>query len=344
MPNSDQLLRPDSVMRGLKAVLFKTLKSKPIPRCLAPGPVACPRTPIRSHSLQRKRTLTPLSEGTGHVVVMDMTQDLDNHLEIRGKPVGISRHASIFHALCAEHDASLFRSIDTEELQHPTEHQLVLLAYRAILREAWEKQRALEHAISITKKIVKDTSTSLELQTLSMIQSYGVQLGMQGIIRVKEAFDRCILNHHVDRALAVRWRHISRPGFAVNGFFTPHFDAVGNRIHAKKGDQTNLPWATVDISFTDSGALVSCSYSRDHRRTAGELVNSVFRRNDDVAFLEGIWELVLRYTENFAIAPSAWERIDSRTQTNICEFFRQTIFNRWISWPHFPAPLPKMPQ
>lgn len=51
-------------------------------------------------------------------------------------------NATTFTGLCADHDADLFRPIDTNEIDLSSDEHLFLLSYRAVLKEAYMTRKS----------------------------------------------------------------------------------------------------------------------------------------------------------------------------------------------------------
>src|SRR2546429_9395551 len=96
--------------KTLTAHAFHTWAA-PFGRCLA-APGDCNKSPIRAHSLQRQRELRLLSVD-GHVVMLNQRIYADAPPRISFERVRI-RKATTFTGLCAYHDNSLFRPIETD--------------------------------------------------------------------------------------------------------------------------------------------------------------------------------------------------------------------------------------
>lgn len=116
---------------SLKAHAFDTWAA-PFGRCLMP-PGTCNKGPVRAHSLQRQGPVRLLSID-GHVIMLCQHIYADAPPRISFERVGL-RKATVFTGLCRDHDASLFRPIETDVLDLGNPEHLFLLAYRAVLRE-----------------------------------------------------------------------------------------------------------------------------------------------------------------------------------------------------------------
>lgn len=331
------LLRPEQEMRRWRRTLFDTLASAPPTSCMAQVTPRCSGVPIRSHSIQRKRTLEPLAEGTGHVVTFKLEGDPDERPIAVAVPTGIKRHASIFFGLCGPHDSSIFADIDTGLTCRPTKLQLLRIAYRSVLREEWAKARAAYHHRELASKAQKDAGTSNEAKTVALLHAYSTYEGRHALAVRRADLGRRLASGRVGTDLVLLHRVVGRPAFAASGVFTPTHDERGRRVRSRRG---KLPWATLDVSFLDSErALVSAVYPSIYADSSGSQLRHAFRTRDRERFLERVWEIVLRNIENLAISPSGWDAFSLDEQGATLDFFHRTVFNEWTSWPGLTAPI-----
>jgi len=109
---------------------FKTAKWR-FEKCLEPH-MACPRKAIRAHSIQNARVFNLLSD-KNHVLMFGLHFSKERP-KVQLKKIG-RNEASTFPGFCAEHDAEIFRALDTKPLDLTDLEQLFLLAYRSVSRE-----------------------------------------------------------------------------------------------------------------------------------------------------------------------------------------------------------------
>lgn len=130
----------DHEMSDSRAAFQRILKHR-LKRCMAPPLNHCKERAIDAHSVRRSKTLG-LIEEEGHVVVPQIQLKGGDGPVLTFKSVGW-RRATTFTGLCKAHDQE-FESIDKAELDPPSARQLVLLAYRAFIREFHAKYEAVE--------------------------------------------------------------------------------------------------------------------------------------------------------------------------------------------------------
>jgi hypothetical protein len=104
-------------------------------RCLEPT-MQCTQQAIRAHSIQNRQTIT-LLEKDNHVIAWQPRRSKNGHnidFNIEFRRIGRSK-ASVFCGFCNQHDADIFRPLDTKPLDITDREQLFLLAYRCITYE-----------------------------------------------------------------------------------------------------------------------------------------------------------------------------------------------------------------
>lgn len=131
MEKPNERAAPVPRMSGEALGRFYAVHNARFDKCLHP-PLTCEGQAIRAHSIQNAGALDLLAED-GHVVALSLRVTA-NGPEIAFKRIG-RNNASTFSGLCAEHDAALFRPIDTQPLDLADTEHLFLLAYRSVTRE-----------------------------------------------------------------------------------------------------------------------------------------------------------------------------------------------------------------
>jgi hypothetical protein len=100
-------------------------------KCLEPT-MTCTGAAIRAHSIQNAKVFDLISD-QNHVTMFKARFSKEGP-SVELKKVGRNL-ASTFTGFCAQHDAEIFRQLDTEPLDPADSKQLFLLAYRSVSRE-----------------------------------------------------------------------------------------------------------------------------------------------------------------------------------------------------------------
>ncbi len=111
---------------------------------------------INAHSIQKSGLLSTISQN-GHVYTLatEMSDLRKNSGIPEYKKKGINK-VSTFLGFCKYHDNILFKPIDDQYLI-PTDHQVLLYAFRSLARELFVKENVLNHLMRIPVKPSGDT-------------------------------------------------------------------------------------------------------------------------------------------------------------------------------------------
>jgi len=173
---------------------FKTQKIK-VERCLYPT-MTCGQNAIRAHSIQNSRTID-LIQNNNKVYMMRMHADKNGpraRLDLVGR-----NQASTFTGLCSEHDASIFRPIDTQEIDPENKEQLFLIAYRSIFREYHAIIESTFRIQSILQKGIEDGKISPDEESPVMLHATEGLMRTHAFYKYKfEYFDMPYLRNNFD--------------------------------------------------------------------------------------------------------------------------------------------------
>jgi len=282
-------------------------------RCLSPG-MTCEGKAIRAHSIQNSTVLDLLCRD-GHVKALTKRVNWELGPQISFEDVGRNK-ASTFTGFCAQHDADIFRPIDTAPLDVADPEQLFLLAYRAVAREA---QASYDAACKIQSAYQKRVEHGLDdpnapspagmLATQQMIRAYM-------LYRYKIQYDFAL---HVKKFEAVRHRiftlTVARPTIAVSALFS--LDNV----------QVNDEW--VDVAMTiiplaSTQTVAIFSYVPDHEAVVTTELQRLFLAQGHYQKYE-LSKLILNYCENFVIAPDHFDTWSNEKVEAIRAYFLATL-------------------
>jgi hypothetical protein len=116
----------------LRSFFFKT-KDEKFNICLAPKG-ECKAKAIRAHTVQNSRALELLVSKDNHVIGLEIRFSENKGPEFIYKRIPRDS-ATTFTGLCSEHDAKIFKPIDTQKIDTSNEEHCFLLAFRAVMRE-----------------------------------------------------------------------------------------------------------------------------------------------------------------------------------------------------------------
>lgn len=134
---------------------------------------------IKAHTVSKSSGLTDIADSTNHV--LGLKQNLANYRKNKGKPrfekIGINK-ASTFRGFCSKHDKQLFSCFEDMPFVG-TQKQCIALTYRAVAKEIYAKENALEVAGFIKNM---DRGRHLIFQINIQEQNFFYQLGLEAAI------------------------------------------------------------------------------------------------------------------------------------------------------------------
>ncbi len=293
-----------------RQLLYGSLRHR-MDRCLYPSDPPCDRKSIRAHSIQNRGVLDLLADD-GHVAMLVWKPILtDSPEEPDFESVG-RKQATTFTGLCGEHDASLFRPIDTGPLDLTDPEHVFLVAYRSVLREAHTQlQAALRHAIiqsGLSEMGVPDpvspspASAALTMPVADAIDAYAE----------KSAYDELYLRRDFGavehQAVTVQ---VAEPSVAASTVFYP----------ARAGSRT---FCTALNVFPEDGRHKALfSYRRENRRVIAPLADRL-RMTRGEERERAVSEILLRRCENLIVRPSLCEKYSEWQRAIIRAYFWNT--------------------
>lgn len=298
--------------RRSRQIVYASIRHK-LNHCLYPSDPECERKAIRAHSIQNRGVLNLLAED-GHVSMLEAKPILDDVPEVPDFESVGRNQATTFTGLCGEHDADLFRPIDTDQLDLTDPEHVFLITYRSVLREAHSQlqvARRLSKVLDGLSEIgIPDpVSPSPASAALTMPVAYAFDAYME-----KLAYDDLYLRRDFGaiehQAVTVQ---VAEPSLAASTVFYP----------ARAGRRT---FCTALNVFPKNGRHKALfSYRRENRRIITPLA-------DDLRMMRGeerelaVSRILLSRCENFILRPSLCEEY-SRGQREIIRtyFWNKTV-------------------
>lgn len=283
--------------------------------CLWPA-TNCRNQAIRAHSVQNRNVLERLCRN-GHVVMPRIEVTYSQPPAFFFREVGRNK-ATTFTGLCSEHDHALFQPIELDVLDLKSAKHLLLLANRAVLREAHatrktaiDTQLAYEHGIDKGLYPKDEPSAPGMLAIEQMTAAYLVDDVRQ---RVNAAF------------LSGTWDGVGHqvieidtaPSVAVNAMFS-------TRLYS---DETDGPaFVTLNVLPVGSTTAVVFSYLLEHRPMVLEAFGHIWAASGHYQQYE-LSKLILRKCENFVLAPVLYDSYSERQKKAVAEYFERNTFGQ----------------
>jgi hypothetical protein len=291
---------------------FKTQKDK-FHKCLDPT-LSCTGMPINAHSIQNARVLDLLAR-RGHVVMLRQKSSASGW-GIRFEEVGRNQ-ASTFTGFCAQHDSSIFQSIDTQPFDPKNQEHLFLLAYRSVTREL---HAVMEGAVKMQGAYLWRVDKCLDPSGTP------TRAGVEATAHMMKMWETWKYRHqHFDIALLRKnWKSIRHnvftlksrsPTVAVSALFS--FDS------AERYDDV-VRCALNVFPVTTAQTVVVFSYAKPDSKTARRNLRPILLGHDERQKYE-LSKLIIGNIENFVIAPDWYDSWGDSKKKAIQRAFVSTL-------------------
>jgi hypothetical protein len=296
----------------LKNIFFSSIGSE-FNKCLDKS-MSCDSKAIKAHSVQNSNVLDLLSED-GHVIQIKLKVSGDKPPEPEYKLVGRNR-ATTFTGLCAEHDSSIFKEIDTEELNVDSARQLYLLAYRSVLRELHATMHSAGMIQGAYQKIVemgldpKDQPSSAGLEAVfQMIKSWRTFRYRCKYDRLEESdcYEDLI---HFTKSIDTTEATVAASVLFGVGKYSNEEDLVGVALNI--------------VPLNASKTVIVFSYFKeDEQEIKKEFPELYEAEGHYLAYV--VSKLLLGYGENLVVLPSFYNNWSDEKRACILEYFTKTM-------------------
>jgi hypothetical protein len=282
--------------------------------CLHPdAPVGCGKV-IRAHTLQRSGILQRLTGTKNHVLSFYPLQHNDG-----GEPtihrVGW-RRASTFLGFCESHDGGLFSAIENRPFDG-SDKQILLVGYRALCHELYQKQAAAETEPILAENLDRGLpeSDQLWIQKLLEAQSDGRRAGLHEMRELKGLYDHILQTE--DYFLlhrAVFWFR-GDPCVASTGAVHVDFDLRGKRLQNVATDPVPIHGLTFGLLATAEGfALVAAWPVQFHY--CDEFLRSLLSYEREVV-PSLLTEFFFAYVENTYFSEAWWAALPEANRARL---------------------------
>jgi len=259
---------------------------------------------INAHSIQKNRSLSVVAEKG---LVYKLSTSMSSLKKNKGRPTfekcGIKK-ISTFRGFCQKHDNELLAPIDNSPLI-PTEHQILLYAYRSLCRELFTKENALELTKSpvvsnISQKAIKDIFTDLKAGTI---------FGLENLKRHKEAYDNSLRKNFYSATRYVLFISRQEPIIAFSGLLYPDFDFMGKPLQNLWDYNSKLELITFCSAPMTAGWGFLFAWHETSSQVCVDYMKSLATmiHNDYDTLGDFLFRLVMSSCENLAISPKWWE-------------------------------------
>lgn len=166
--------------------LFDEAMSKAMSRpamCMHPS---CNKKAIKTHILQKSLILNPIAPNN-HLYCFQPNSSFNNQI-LHYRRVGINS-AMTYQGFCNEHDCSIFKPIENENVDWSNIHSQYILGYRTVCRELDIKQRMVDFLVNLYPYV----NQSYLRHYFSQMKEY--EMGIKDLKIYKMIIENGVFNH-----------------------------------------------------------------------------------------------------------------------------------------------------
>lgn len=166
--------------------LFDEAMSKAMSRpamCMHPS---CNKKAIKTHILQKSLILNPIAPNN-HLYCFQPNSSFNNQI-LHYRRVGINS-AMTYLGFCNEHDCSIFKPIENENVDWSNIHSQYILGYRTVCRELDIKQRMVDFLVNLYPYV----NQSYLRHYFSQMKEY--EMGIKDLKIYKMIIENGVFNH-----------------------------------------------------------------------------------------------------------------------------------------------------
>ena len=259
-------------------------------KCLYFDNTECSNVIIKSHTIQKKRSLQFIAEN-GQVLGFSKNYNVDEY----SSPIVLSRiginEASTFYGFCKTHDNKLFHPIDDFEFV-PTDEQVYLLTYRTFIRELYAKMADVDSYSTMDEFLGKVENLSETFRDNVESHYMGAAWGKQDDLHFASIMFNHIKANDYSGIKYVMLEIDTIPEVMISGLVTPEFDYENNRIQNLSLDPYQKNFALNVFSDGKKG-IILFSWLDDF--DVEPFIESLFKQDD---YLNKIIEIGFTFLNN----------------------------------------------
>lgn len=268
---------------------------------------------IDAHSIQKNGTLSLIADN-GHVYAIS-----SNFGDIKRSRGGVTYTkqgidtVSTFRGFCEKHDSQVFEPIDTVSLV-PTQHQILLYAYRALCREVFVKENAL---ILLEKQAERNRGQAALYELLDGMRR-STEFGLNNLLSQKRRYDEYLSARSFSDIKSVIFCTDQKPSVVFSGLFFPDFDFLGRQMQDLSDHSNTLDLLTFSFVPMDQGWGILFAWLSESSSACVPFMKSLATRiYEDRKLGDHLFRLVILNCENMAMRPQWWESLAERARIAI---------------------------
>jgi hypothetical protein len=262
--------------------------------------MSCENKAIRAHSIQNSGVIDLLAID-GHVIAPKLVVSSAGP-EVKFLPVG-RNNASTFTGLCGNHDAAIFRPLDTHDFDLTDKQQLFLLAYRSVTREL---HAVMEGAAKIQSayvwRVEQGIDSGDELSPVGMKATDHLINAFETYQYRSSYFDRSLISERytdINHDIIVLQQH---PTIAVSSLFS---------FGSLRRDNELVRCVLNVVPTSADTTIVVFSYVNDDTHLVRQALDRILSSSGDFQKYE-ISKLIINRIENFLLSPAyfgSWNQV-----------------------------------
>ncbi len=281
---------------------------------------------VNAHSIQKQGSLSTIADnGKVYKLSTGFNSSKTSKGQMRFVKSGVNK-VSTFLGFCKEHDNALFEPIDKYALI-PTDNQVLLYAYRAICRELFVKENALE----LMESQLRSGPDQKAIKELTLNMKTGVNFGLKNLRGHKKIYDNALGKKYCGDIRYVLFISKQKPIIAFSGLFYPDFDFLGSQLQDLGDHDSNLELITFCSARMNSGWAFLLAWHKSSSNVCVDFMRSLatgIHGNDKIG--DYLFRLVICNCENLAISPKWWEGLSAKQREEVSSkaFYGVDVFSR----------------
>lgn len=314
-----------------KSQIFKQLNSfYDYKTCSAPKSIKheCSQNIVKAHSVSKGSSLKEIAKA-GHVLTtFKAISPTYKTSKLEPKKVGINR-ASTFTGFCGHHDNTLFSEIEDKEFK-ATEKQCFLVAYRALSREIFVKNRA-NSTLEMTKNLDKGMNLPFQKRHQA-IQSYlsnNNDLSTGDLEYLKDILDSCFEEDKFERINHLVFKLEQAPQVMASAAVAPTVDFQGNLIQSITSDPKIIPdYLIINVFSSNGTGYIVLSWVEEHQKTCMELYKSLMKTSSPE---DSLTVFLFAMIENIYLSEEWWNNLVEEDKEYLMKIFSHGITTHTVN-------------
>lgn len=293
--------------------------------CLYPS---CTNYAISSHSIP-KAILAEIAENGKLIrLYLDAKYSPDGGIEIISTEIGINE-ASIFNGFCSIHDSKIFKDIENCPISITNKKQMFLLIYRAFCKEySAEKESYRLRSDLMNNLLAEGIEFGSDFKELFKEQMNCSLECIKWEDSLKQLLDNEMINKSYNLPFEVGYTETDYiPIYVSTVFFmqSAKYDINYNFDIYKKDV---ILFSLISVPKKNKGKIgFYYFYFIPHKKILAPVLRYLNSDNKDELQLF-LSDLIVRYSENFYIGPSLWEKYSEKERELIKDFMFRTTNDR----------------